>query len=162
MATEKDWHPSRKNPDNICRYIKGVGLVTVFLGRDGNFRFAYGGLFSEPYPTREAAQLGAGGLHEVSAPAQRASAQERNTMAIEATATTAAVQQHPSKAQFDKLVAYVQELVKDHNALEQRVIELERREEVRRNHENQQPSVGRNKTNPKFQGRDAALEAEAS
>ena len=67
----------------------------------------------------------------------------------------------PSKAQFDKLVAYVQELVKDHNALEERVIELERREEARRNHENQQPGVGRNKTNPKFQGRDA-LEAEAS
>jgi hypothetical protein len=69
--------------------------------------------------------------------------------------------QYASKAQFDKLVAYVQELVKDHNALEQRVIELERREEARRNHENQQPGVGRSKPNPKFQGRDAALEAEA-
>jgi hypothetical protein len=68
--------------------------------------------------------------------------------------------QYASKAQFDKMVAYVQELVKDHNALEQRVIELERREEAPRNHENQ-PGVGRNKTNPKFQGRDAALEAEA-
>jgi hypothetical protein len=52
--------------------------------------------------------------------------------------------------------------VKDHNALELRLIELERREEARRNHENQQPGVGRNKTNSKFQGRDAALEAEAS
>ena len=70
--------------------------------------------------------------------------------------------QYASKAQFDKLVAYVQELVKDHNALEQRVIGLERREEARRNHENQQPGVGHNKTNPKFQGRDVALEAEAS
>ena len=70
--------------------------------------------------------------------------------------------QYASKAQFDKLVAYVQELVKDHNALEQRVIELERRGEAPRNHENQQPGVGRNKTNPKIQGRDAALEAEAS
>ena len=68
--------------------------------------------------------------------------------------------QYASKAQFDKLVAYVQELVKDHNALEQRAIELERREEARRNHENEQPGIGRNKTNPK--GRDAALEAEAS
>ena len=38
--------------------------------------------------------------------------------------------QYAGKAQFDKLVAYVQELVKDHNALEQRVIELERREEA--------------------------------
>ena len=70
--------------------------------------------------------------------------------------------QYASKAQFDKLVAYVQELVKDHNALEQCVIELERREEAPRNHENQQLGVGRNKTNPKFQGRDAALEAEGS
>ena len=69
--------------------------------------------------------------------------------------------QYASKAQFDKLVAYLQELVKDHNALEQRVIELGRPEEARRNLENQQPGVGRNKTNPKFQGRDAALEAEA-
>lgn len=45
--------------------------------------------------------------------------------------------QYVSKAQFDKLVAYVQELVKDHNVLEQRVIELERREEAPCNHENQ-------------------------
>ena len=70
--------------------------------------------------------------------------------------------QYASKAQFDKLVAYVQELVKDHNALEQRVIELERGEQAPRNHENQQPGVDRDKTNPKFKGRDAALEAEAS
>jgi uncharacterized protein (DUF3084 family) len=33
--------------------------------------------------------------------------------------------QHPSKAQFDKLVAYVQELVADHNRLEARVEALE-------------------------------------
>ncbi len=70
--------------------------------------------------------------------------------------------QYASKAQFDKLVAYVRELLKDQNALEQRVIQLERGEQAPRNHENQQPGVGRNKTNPKFQGRDAALEAEAS
>ena len=70
--------------------------------------------------------------------------------------------QYANKAQFDKLVAYVRELLKDQNALEQRVIQLERGEQAPRNHENQQPGVGRNKTNPKFQGRDAALEAEAS
>jgi hypothetical protein len=155
MATE--WHPSTKNPDNVCRYIKGIGLVTVFPCSDGTFKFAHGGTFSKPYPTQKDAQLAAKDC-EVSAPAQRASAQERNTMATEATAAP----QYATKKQFDKLVAYVQELVKDHNALEQRAIELERREEARRNHENQQPGVGRNKTNPKFQGRDAALEAEAS
>jgi len=70
--------------------------------------------------------------------------------------------QYPSKVQFDKLVAYVRELLKDHNALEQRVIELERGEQAPRNRESQQPGMGRNKTSPKFQGRDAALEAEAS
>jgi hypothetical protein len=69
--------------------------------------------------------------------------------------------QYAGKAQFDKLVVYVQRLVTEHNALEARVIELEAREEARRNHENSQPGVGRNKPNPKFQVRDAALEAEA-
>ena len=79
-----------------------------------------------------------------------------------ATVTQQEAPQYPSKAQFDKLVAYIRELLKDHNALEQRVIELERGEQAPRNHEDQEPGVGRNKTNPKFQGRDAALEAEAS
>ncbi len=124
MATDEawldDWHRSRKNPDNVCRYIKGVGLVTVFLCGDGTFKFASGGTFSKPYPTQKDAQFAAKDC-EVSAPAQRASAQERNTMATEATAA----QQHPSKTQFDKLVAYVQELVKDHNRLEARVDDLE-------------------------------------
>jgi hypothetical protein len=79
-----------------------------------------------------------------------------------ATANQQEAPQYPSKAQFDKLVAYVRELLKDHNALEQRVIELERGEQAPRNPENEQPGVGRNQTNPEFQGRDAALEAEAS
>ena len=163
MATDEawldGWHRSRKNPDNVCRYIKGVGLVTVFLCGDGTFKFASGGTFSKPYPTQKDAQLAPKDC-EVSAPAQRASAQERNTMAAEATAAPAAPQ-YATKKQFDKLVVYVQQLVTEHNALEARVIELEGREEARRRHENQQPSVGRNKPNPKFQGRDAALEAEA-
>jgi hypothetical protein len=79
-----------------------------------------------------------------------------------ATANQQEAPQYPSKAQFDKLVGYVRELLKDHNALEQRVIELERGEQAPRNRENEQPGVGRNQTNPEFQGRDAALEAEAS
>ncbi len=73
--------------------------------------------------------------------------------------------QYASKAQFDKLVAYVQELVKDHNALEQRVIELERLESTRQRIENERtahkPITKPGNTN-RFQGRDAALEAEAS
>jgi len=159
MATE--WHPSTKNPDNVCRYIQGIGLVTVFPCGDGTFKFAYGGMFSKPYPTQKDAQLAAKDC-EVSALAQRASTQERNTMATEATATAApAAPQYATKKQFDKLVVYVQQLVTEHNALEARVIEFEAREEALRNHGNSQPGVGRNKTNPKFQGRDAALEAEA-
>ena len=39
---------------------------------------------------------------------------------------------YASKAQFDWLVAYVQEFVEDHNAHEQCAIEIERREEARR------------------------------
>jgi hypothetical protein len=49
-------------------------------------------------------------------------------MATEATATGAP--QHASVAQFNKLAAYVTEMAKQFNALEARVIELERREEA--------------------------------
>ena len=83
------------------------------------------------------------------------------------TDTTAAQQQavqHPSKAQFDKLVAYVQELVADHNRLEERVIQLENYEKTRQRIENEQQELKMKKLaakTGKFQGRDAALEAEA-
>jgi uncharacterized protein (DUF3084 family) len=40
-------------------------------------------------------------------------------------ATKAQQHQHPSKAQFDRLVAYVRDLVADHNRLEARVEALE-------------------------------------
>jgi hypothetical protein len=72
--------------------------------------------------------------------------------------------QYASKAQFDKLVAYVQELVKDHNALEQRVIQLEGYEKTPQRIENEQQELNAKKLAAKaskFQGRDAALEAEA-
>lgn len=71
---------------------------------------------------------------------------------------------YASKAQFDKLVAYVQELVKDHNALEQRVIQLEGCEKTRQRIENEQQELKAKKLPAKagkFQGHDAALEAEA-
>src|SRR5271168_5010295 len=56
-----------------------------------------------------------------------------NTMSETNQQAAVAAPQYATKAQFDKLVAYVKELVKDHNSLEQRVIELERREEAHRN-----------------------------
>jgi hypothetical protein len=85
-----------------------------------------------------------------------------NTVSDNNQQAAVAAPQYATKAQFDKVAAYVLEMARQFNELEKRVIELERREEAHRNHENQQPGVGRNKTNPKFQGRDAALEAEAS
>jgi hypothetical protein len=72
--------------------------------------------------------------------------------------------QYGSKAQFDKLVAYVQELVKHHNALEERVIGLESHEKTRQRIENGQQELKAKKLDAKaakFQGRGAALEAES-
>jgi hypothetical protein len=62
--------------------------------------------------------------------------------------------QHPSKAQFDKLVAYVQELVADHNRLEARVNDLE---SVLLGNGRKTGSA----VDTRFRGRKAALEAEA-
>ena len=68
-----DWRTSTRNPANICRFIRGLGLVTIFRGRNGKYTFAYSdGLFSDPYATQEAAQQAAeqlAGLHS-SAPIQ--------------------------------------------------------------------------------------------
>ena len=69
--------------------------------------------------------------------------------------------QYASKAQFDKLVAYVQELVADHNRLEERVIQLENYEKTRQRIENEQQKLKTKTKGGNFQGRDAALEAEA-
>lgn len=68
--------------------------------------------------------------------------------------TEATTQQHPSKAQFDKLVAYVQELVADHNRLEARVNDLE--SALLGNGRKTGSAV-----DTRFRGRKAALEAEA-
>jgi hypothetical protein len=62
--------------------------------------------------------------------------------------------QYASKAQLDKLVAYVQELVADHNRLEARVDDLE----------SVLLSNGRkirSEVDTRFRGRNTALEAEA-
>ena len=86
-------------------------------------------------------------------------AKESNTMT-----EAIAAQHHPSKAQFDKLVTYIQELVADHNRLEERVIQLESYEKTRQRIENEQEELKAEKLaakTGKFQGRDAALEAEA-
>jgi hypothetical protein len=61
-------------------------------------------------------------------PKSRFASVGRGQGATQMSDTTPAQQQavqHPSKAQFDRLVAYVQELVADHNRLEARVDDLE-------------------------------------
>jgi hypothetical protein len=45
--------------------------------------------------------------------------------------------QYVTKAKFDRLVAYVQELVTEHNLLDARVVELERHEQNRQRIENE-------------------------
>ena len=72
--------------------------------------------------------------------------------------------QYASKAQFDKLVAYVQELVADHNRLEERVIQLESYEKTRQRIENEQQELKAKELAAKagkLQGRGPALNAEA-
>ncbi len=85
-------------------------------------------------------------------------------MATEATAAQQEAPQYATAAQFKKLVAYVKELVADHNRLEERVIQLENYEKTRQRIENEQQELKAKKLAAKagkFQGRDAALEAEA-
>ena len=53
-----------------------------------------------------------------------------NTMSDNNQQGAVAVPQYPTKAQFDKLAAYVLEMVQQFNELEKRVIELEGREEA--------------------------------
>jgi len=86
-------------------------------------------------------------------------------MATEATAAQQEAPQYATAAQFKKLVNYVKELVADHNRLEERVIQLENYEKTRQRIENEEQERKARKqqvkANGKFQGRDAALEAEA-
>jgi len=55
------WHRSKRNPNNVCRFIKGIGLVTVFE-QDGGYKFVAGGQFSRLYLTQIDAQLAAKAL----------------------------------------------------------------------------------------------------
>jgi hypothetical protein len=125
VDTKQFWHPSTKNPANICRHIKGVGLVTVFA-HNGKFKFGYGQgvnrIYSEPYPTQHAAQLAIAELFKVPS-ALRVDAEENSTMD-----ETAAAQQRPqyvTRAAFDKLAAYTRQLADEHNKHEERIEALE-------------------------------------
>jgi hypothetical protein len=125
VDTKQFWHPSTKNPANICRHIKGVGLVTVFAHK-GMWKFGYGQgvdrIYSEPYPTQHATQLAVAELFKVPS-ALRVDAEENSTMD-----ETAAAQQRPqyvTRAAYDKLAAYTKQLAAEHNKHEERIEALE-------------------------------------
>jgi hypothetical protein len=124
VDTKQFWHPSTKNPANICRHIKCVGLVTVFAHK-GKFKFGYGRgvdrIYSEPYPTQHAAQLAVAELFKVPS-APRADEEESSTTTSEtAPATEAPAQQYMTKAHWDKLMSYIKQLAASQNALESKV-----------------------------------------
>jgi hypothetical protein len=127
VDTKQFWHPSTKNPANICRHIKGVGLVTVFAHK-GKFKFGYGQgvdrIYSEPNPTQHAAQLAVAELFKVPS-APRADEEESSTTMSEtapaAPATEAPAQQYMTKAHWDKILGYLNQLAAQHTALESKV-----------------------------------------
>jgi hypothetical protein len=51
----RGWNPSKKKPGNSHRYIKGVGLCTVFP-HSGAYKVAADGQFYGPFPTETDAQ----------------------------------------------------------------------------------------------------------
>jgi chemotaxis protein histidine kinase CheA len=133
MGKAKRWNSGKKKPNISYRFIKGVGLVVVFPSYSGNgHSFVVDGQFHGPFPTQEHAQ------HEAQrfaapAPADSPGDEEENT-SMEPNSNAAQQQETPqyvTKAKYDRLVAYVQELVTEHNRLDARVAELERHEENR-------------------------------
>jgi hypothetical protein len=60
-GTMQGWHPSRNKPENLCKYLRGLGLCTVFP--NGNaYKLVVGGEFHGPFPTQRGAQLAAKSL----------------------------------------------------------------------------------------------------
>jgi hypothetical protein len=110
------WNAGKKKPLNLYKFFKGTGLITVFPS-NGGLTFVYDGRFYGPFPTQEYACV---------------EDEEENTEMSEANSNAAQQQEAPqyvTKARFDRLVAYVQELVTEHNRLDARVVEFERHEQ---------------------------------
>jgi hypothetical protein len=55
------WHKSRNKPANVCKYIRGVGLCTVFPYGNA-YKVVAAGQFYGPFFTQEEAQIAAAGL----------------------------------------------------------------------------------------------------
>jgi hypothetical protein len=163
MGKAKRWSSGKKKPNNSYRFIKGVGLVVVFPSYSGNgYSFVVDGQFHGPFPTREDAQFEADRF-ATPAPADSPGDKEENTAMSEANSNAAQQQEAPqyvTKARFDRLVAYVQELVTEHNRLDARVVELEKHEANRQRIESEIAARKQQKHNAT--NRNTALEAEAS
>lgn len=55
------WNKSRNKPANVCKYVKGIGLCTVFPW--GNqYKLVAAGEFHGPYPTQDDAKRAARSL----------------------------------------------------------------------------------------------------
>jgi hypothetical protein len=54
----RGWHQGKKKPENAHRYIKGIGLCTVFPYGDG-YKVAADGQFYGPFPTQQEARFAA-------------------------------------------------------------------------------------------------------
>jgi hypothetical protein len=55
------WHPSRNKPTNLCKYVRGHGLCTVFP-YGNTYKLVVGGQFYGPFTTQREAQLAAKSL----------------------------------------------------------------------------------------------------
>jgi hypothetical protein len=55
------WYPSRNKPENLCKYLRGLGLCTVFPYGNA-YKLVVGGQFYGPFPTQKEAQLAAKSL----------------------------------------------------------------------------------------------------
>src|SRR5271154_2296076 len=55
------WHPSRNKPQNLCKYLRGLGLCTVFPYGNA-YKLVVGRQFYGPFFTQEAAQRAAKNL----------------------------------------------------------------------------------------------------
>jgi hypothetical protein len=57
----RGWYPSRNKPENLCKYLRGLGLCTVFPCGNA-YKLVVGGQFYGPFLTQEEAQLAAKSL----------------------------------------------------------------------------------------------------
>jgi len=136
------WKAGKKKPDNMYKYFKGTGsLITVFPARNG-YSFVSDGEFHGPFPTQMDAQIEAekfaAAVRELAAETfeipetiladsqdeTESSMTEAIAQAGQATQVTQAPQ-YVTRAVFDRLVGYTNQLVAEHNQLEKRVEALE-------------------------------------